>query len=400
MISQIDVIIATACEADRHRLATLLRRRAAPFGVVASPCLTSAIRRAGGTLDDADGRDQRTSRPQPPATGADQRRDVCVLTDARTIGQSPPATAAQLLLRGGGLASVVLQHAGGDERRLAALLPGNEEWGVHSFPWREIDGGEAGVDGLVRAIRHAVEIAELEARLGRRAEEIARLNRALSHDLSAPIGSLQRLLDLSLKALAGGDATTAGQVVARARAAAKRAGRLIKALETHASIGEAASDGVETRPTALSAVAQAAVETVAAERRADGDAVGPDFEISIQPLPEATICGARLTQVLEELLRNALLFNDAARPEIMVRALTSDTGVEITVEDNGIGVETPYLDAIFEPLTRLHGPQSYPGSGLGLATCRRLVLEMGGRIWAENRTPGDEGLRIHLLLPR
>lgn len=389
MSSNYDVIIATADEADRLRLATLLRRRAEPLCVKTSPFLVPPGADASGEPDHG------------AAAEPDRRRGVCLLTDAAMIERSPTDATRRLFRRGGGLGTVVLRGADGDEDGLGALLRDREELTIQTFPWSEIDGGDAGADHLARAVRHAIEIAELEMKLSRRAEEIARLNQALSHDLSAPLGSLQRLLDLSLKALAGGDSATAGEVVARARAAAKRAGRLIKALETHAAVGEAGAEigAPMVQSAVLADVVRAAAQTVAAERRAEKPDAEVDFDIAIAELPAAEVCAARVTQIVEELLRNALLFNDSARIEVIVRGADLQGAVEICVEDNGLGVDPEYLAAIFEPLTRLHGPQRYPGSGLGLATCRQLTAELGGRIWAENRTPDAAGLRVRLRLP-
>lgn len=387
MNSVFDVIIATASEADRRRLAAMLRQRTDSLRVETSAGLDAPVDRLTGAAGTA----AFGAAPAP--------RRGCVLTDVAALAQTDPQTRRRLFARGDGLATVVILRAGDENRRIAELLGGDHDQAIESFPWREVDAGERGLDALLRAVRHAVEIADLEAKLGRRAEEIARLNQALSHDLSAPIGSLQRLLDLSLKALAGDDGATARNVVQRARAAAKRAGRLIKALEAHAVSAEPIAALTELEATPLREIIDAAAAAVGAELSAD-DGGRAEFSIRTTPLPVAKACRRRLSQVIEEVLRNAATFNDADAPLIEIHGRETEDAAEVTFEDNGLGVDAAYLETIFEPLTRLHGPQSYPGSGLGLATARRLMAEMGGRIWAENRAPGSNGLRIRLVLPR
>jgi len=103
--------------------------------------------------------------------------------------------------------------------------------------------------------------------------------------------------------------------------------------------------------------------------------------------------------ILKELLTNACKFRDAERPlriRIAGRIASGDI-LEITVSDNGVGVDSPYLDKIFVPFQRLHSRSAVPGYGLGLATCRRIAAQWGGEVAAENRPAG--GLTVHVTVP-
>jgi light-regulated signal transduction histidine kinase (bacteriophytochrome) len=96
---------------------------------------------------------------------------------------------------------------------------------------------------------------------------------------------------------------------------------------------------------------------------------------------------ARMTQVFQNLVGNAMKFCKAASPRIHIGS-TKDNGVwRISVSDNGIGIEEQYLERIFGIFQRLHGRGEYPGSGIGLAICKRIIERHGGRIWAQSE-PG------------
>ena len=104
-----------------------------------------------------------------------------------------------------------------------------------------------------------------------------------------------------------------------------------------------------------------------------------------------------LTQVLHNLVANALKFHDpAVAPQIRIDSRSSGGFVTFTVSDNGLGIERGQEERIFEPFKRLHSRDAFPGSGIGLAICRRLVERQGGRIWVE---PHDPGSVFHVELP-
>jgi signal transduction histidine kinase len=102
--------------------------------------------------------------------------------------------------------------------------------------------------------------------------------------------------------------------------------------------------------------------------------------------------------ILRELLTNACKFRDAERPlRLRIAGRIASGNMEITVSDNGVGVDSPYLDKIFVPFQRLHSRSAIPGYGLGLATCRRIAAQWGGKVAAESRPAG--GLSVHVTVP-
>jgi light-regulated signal transduction histidine kinase (bacteriophytochrome) len=117
------------------------------------------------------------------------------------------------------------------------------------------------------------------------------------------------------------------------------------------------------------------------------------------PLPRVVGDPVQIAQVFEQLLRNALLYQrDGAAPRIAIGARAEDDDWIISVQDNGIGIEQRHFARIFEPLRRLHTQNRYPGSGIGLALCRRIVGRHGGSIGVESEP--DRGSTFWFTLPR
>jgi light-regulated signal transduction histidine kinase (bacteriophytochrome) len=92
-----------------------------------------------------------------------------------------------------------------------------------------------------------------------------------------------------------------------------------------------------------------------------------------------------LTQVFQNLIGNALTFRAQRKPEIHVAAQRQAGGWLFTVRDNGIGIDPQFAERIFMIFQRLHTREQYPGTGIGLAICKKIVERHGGRIWVESQ---------------
>ncbi len=90
-----------------------------------------------------------------------------------------------------------------------------------------------------------------------------------------------------------------------------------------------------------------------------------------------------MERLFVNLIENAMKYRGADAPLIRVAAERKDDIWEVSVIDNGIGIEPAFREKVFDVFTRLHGRDKYPGSGIGLASCRRIVERHGGRIWIE-----------------
>jgi signal transduction histidine kinase len=105
-----------------------------------------------------------------------------------------------------------------------------------------------------------------------------------------------------------------------------------------------------------------------------------------------------LTQLLQNLIGNGIKYCEADTPTLRISAHPEANGFwRISVRDNGIGIDEKFYRQIFEPFERLHGRGKYEGTGLGLATCKKIVERHGGRIWCESNQDG--GTTFNFSLP-
>jgi signal transduction histidine kinase len=121
-----------------------------------------------------------------------------------------------------------------------------------------------------------------------------------------------------------------------------------------------------------------------------------DATVTYDPLPRIECDPDRIPQLFENLVRNALTHRGECAPLVHISAEEQESLWLFSVRDNGPGIEQSYLDRIFQPFERLRGQQS-PGPGLGLATCRKIVENHGGEMWAESK-PGA-GCTFYFTLP-
>jgi PAS domain S-box-containing protein len=119
--------------------------------------------------------------------------------------------------------------------------------------------------------------------------------------------------------------------------------------------------------------------------------------ISHGPLPDVTGDETQLSQLLQNLIDNAIKFQGTETPRIEIATQRKNQGWLFSVKDNGIGIDSQYQDKIFIIFQRLHSREEYPGTGIGLAICKSIVERHGGRIWVESG-PG-KGSTFYFTLP-
>jgi light-regulated signal transduction histidine kinase (bacteriophytochrome) len=104
-------------------------------------------------------------------------------------------------------------------------------------------------------------------------------------------------------------------------------------------------------------------------------------------LPPVAVDGVYLQQLFQNLISNAIKYRAAKDPQIRISAEKANGYWCFSVKDNGIGIKPQYSSTIFKLFKRLHGHSQYPGTGVGLAICQKIVERHGGRIWVESQ-PG------------
>ena len=121
-------------------------------------------------------------------------------------------------------------------------------------------------------------------------------------------------------------------------------------------------------------------------------------EVTHDNLPTVMGDGRQLAQLLQNLIGNAVKFRNSVPPVVHVSAEQWEDKWRLSVRDNGIGIEAENVEHIFGIFKRLHAQSEYPGSGIGLSICKRIVERHNGRIWVEPQP--DEGTVFYLTLPR
>lgn len=121
-------------------------------------------------------------------------------------------------------------------------------------------------------------------------------------------------------------------------------------------------------------------------------------EIHSQPLPFVMATELQLAQLFQNLVGNAVKYRGEAPPRIEISVAEEDGMWRFSVADNGIGIDPRFHDRVFEVLQRLHSKDTYPGTGLGLALCKKIVERLGGEIWVDS-APG-EGSVFSFTLPQ
>jgi PAS domain S-box-containing protein len=244
--------------------------------------------------------------------------------------------------------------------------------------------------------RNVTEAREAEERVRAFATELQRSNAELerfafvaSHDLQEPLRSVAGFSRLLLKRF-GADLDDEGrQYIELALAGAQRMEAMIQDLLAYARLGNARP---ERQSTDLNVALQEVLQNLQAAREEKA------ATITIPTLPVVQGDPGQLRQLFQNLLGNALKFTAQRPPRISVTARDIPEGWEFAVEDNGIGIDPADLGRAFEVFARLHPRDAYPGSGLGLPVCRKIVEGHGGRIWLESRL-GD-GTTVFFTLPR
>ncbi len=107
-------------------------------------------------------------------------------------------------------------------------------------------------------------------------------------------------------------------------------------------------------------------------------------EVSHDRLPTVMAGGTLLGEVFQNLIGNAVKFRSDKPPKVHISFKEKESEWEFAVKDNGIGIEKQHAAQIFQIFQRLHTQEAYPGTGIGLATCKKIVERYGGRIWIDS----------------
>ncbi|MHA6628224.1 sensor histidine kinase [Pseudonocardia sichuanensis] len=307
--------------------------------------------------------------------------------------------ASFLVAAGIGLGRGVLRPVSELAVKVREVVSGDVQRPVRVGGPREISELGEDVEAMRRHILRDLDDAQaVNRRLDEQAQELARSNQDLeqfayvaSHDLQEPLRKVSSFCQLLQRRYSGQLDERADQYIAFAVDGAQRMQRLINDLLAFSRVGRT-TEGF--RKVDLGELAAAAVAQLESAREEAGG------ELVVGELPTVTGDPGLLQALLANLLGNGLKFRrEDVPPVVRIEARRDGDHWEITVADNGIGIEPEYGEKIFVIFQRLHGREVYPGTGIGLALAKKIVEFHGGRIGLVSGSGPDPGTTIRFTLP-
>jgi len=242
----------------------------------------------------------------------------------------------------------------------------------------------------LRALNAQLEqrVAERTAELQRSNEELQQFAYVVSHDLQEPLRVVASYVQQLAERYQDKLEAEASELISYALDGAKRMQQLIVDLLAYSRIE---TTGQEFAPTDCEGVLQRVLSDLRVAIEESG------AEVTHDPLPQVMADNVQLGQVLQNLLGNAIKFRSQEPPRIHVSARQEGQQWVFSVRDNGIGINPRYAERIFGIFERLHPRTEYPGTGIGLAICKKIVERHGGQIGVESE-PG-KGAAFFFTLP-
>ncbi len=244
-------------------------------------------------------------------------------------------------------------------------------------------------------IRDITKRKDNEQKLKQTLEELSRSNSELqqfanviSHDLQAPLRTVKNYSELLSRKYKGRIDKKGGKYLEYIDNGTDRMQKLIADLLSYSRVGRL---GVYLEQTNVDDILRQVLDSLAVAIEESGALVTYD------PLPEVTANPTQINQLLQNLVGNAIKFHGEKVPKVHITAAEGKEEWIFSVSDNGIGIEPEYFDRIFAIFQRLHTADEYPGTGVGLAICKRIMECHAGRIWLESEL--GKGTTFYFSIP-
>ena len=250
-------------------------------------------------------------------------------------------------------------------------------------PVRDDSGRITGASKVARDIservRHEAVLQEANAALRRANEDLQQFAYSASHDLQEPLRMVAAYSELLQKRFGGQLGPTGDEYLRHTFQGAVRMEALLRDLRAYTQ-----ASMIEPQPVTTVDAAEILQKTLCtlAESIASSNA-----SVQAGTLPAVRVRDFQLEQIFQNLIANAIRYRGAAPPLIQISAEPHGNQWLFSVQDNGIGIDSQFKEQIFGIFKRLHNSASYPGTGMGLAICQRIIERAGGRIWVESE-PG------------
>ena len=231
------------------------------------------------------------------------------------------------------------------------------------------------------------QLQQLNQQLQRSNQELEQFAYVASHDLREPLRKIRSYSDLLVKRYQGQLDERADKYISYITDSVIRMQALITDLLTYSRVSR---NELVLEPTDLDQILQQTLTDLSPAIE-ENQAI-----INTTHLPIVQANSLQIGQVLQNLIANAIKFRREQPPRIDIKAECQDDFWQISIQDNGIGIDPSYSDRIFAIFQRLHYREEYPGTGIGLAICQKIVERHGGKIWVESEL--GQGSTFHFTL--
>jgi len=231
-------------------------------------------------------------------------------------------------------------------------------------------------------------LKETMAELERSNIELEQFAYVASHDLQEPLRMVASYTQLLARRYKGELDADADEFISYAVDGADRMQRMINALLVYSRVG---TRGKRFEPTNCEAVLKHALDNLQMAVEESG------AEVTHDPLPTVSADASQLLQLFQNLIANAIKFRSHEPPRIHIGAKRKENDWLFSVKDNGIGIAPEFAERIFIIFQRLHPKSEYPGTGIGLSVCKKIVERHGGRIWVESEL--GKGATFYFTIP-
>lgn len=225
--------------------------------------------------------------------------------------------------------------------------------------------------------------------LDKKNKELEQFNYIVSHDLKEPLRTINNYINLIEEDFDNNMNPNLRRFFKVVKGSANRMRLLIESLLNYSRLG------INKSPTQCNCN-QILAEVVAG---LENQIKKTNATLHLENLPETSVYGIEMHQLLQNLISNALKFNKKDHPVVItVGCNEQETAYEFFVSDNGIGIDSKYFDKIFQVFQRLNNRKEYEGEGIGLANCKKIVELHGGKIWVESVI--NQGSTFKFTIPK
>lgn len=308
-------------------------------------------------------------------------RPDCILLDYSLPDMSGLDLVETILSTEGELSAAIVMMTGVGDENLAVKAM---KLGVHDYLVK----GQVTEEQLGWTIISAVERLHLQQQITQQHEDLQLFASYASHDMVSPLTNLSLYVE-SLHELYADQIKDSADTLDSILHIIDHMTGMIEGLSAYARVGRSnvPFDSVNLQEIyrCLLLISEVEIENTNATIKAD-------------PLP--TIYGDRsgLSQLFQNLISNAIKYRSHVAPVIKILSEEQEQEYHFRVCDNGIGIDPMFQSEVFAPFKRLHSRTEYPGSGLGLATCKKIVEHHQGQIWIESAL--GQGTTVHIKLPK